>query len=77
MFENREASINLKSNIFKYLVSIGCPQGGILSPFLWIILAEQLINIVIKIIGYAADIALVAMHKILQISVANLQKNVQ
>lgn len=77
LFENREASINVNDFIFKYIVSIGCPQRGILSPFLWKILAKQLINSVFhfkfKIIGYADDIALVAMHKILQISIANLQ----
>ena len=43
-------------------VLIGCPQGGILSPFLWIILAEELINFCFnfrfKIISYADDIAL-------------------
>jgi hypothetical protein len=70
-------NINVNDFIFKYIVSIGCPQGGILSPFLWKMLAEQLINsnfpFKFKIIGYAYDIALVAMHKILQISIANFQ----
>ena len=77
LFENREANIKVNDYIFKYIVSIGCPQGGIISPFLWKILAEQLINssfqFKFKIIGYADDIALIAMHKILQISIANLQ----
>jgi len=77
LFHNREANITIDDFIFKYIVTIGCPQGGILSPFLWIILAEQLINLSFpfqfKIIGYADDIALVAMHKVLQISIANLQ----
>ena len=77
LFQNREANITIDDFIFKYIVTIGCPQGGILSPFLWIILAEQLINLSFpfkfKIIGYADDIALVAMHKVLQISIANLQ----
>ena len=48
-----------------------------MDKILWIILAEQLINLSFpfkfKIIGYADDIALVAMHKVLQISIANLQ----
>jgi hypothetical protein len=77
LFENREANINVNDFIFKYIVSIGCPQGGIISPFLWKIVAEKLINsnfpFKFLIIGYADDIALVAMHKILQISIANLQ----
>ena len=77
LFENREAYINVNDFIFKYIVSIGCPQGGIISPFLWKVLAEQLINSIFpfkfKIIGYADDIALGAMHKILQISITNLQ----
>ena len=69
LFENREANINVSDFIFNFIVSIGCPQGGIISHFLWKILAEQLINSIIpfkfEIIGYADDIALVAMHKIL------------
>jgi hypothetical protein len=48
-----------------------------ISIFLWKVLAEQLINSIFsfkfKIIEFADDIALVEMHKILEISIANLQ----
>ena len=63
---------------FLYQVMIGCPQGGILSLFLWIILAEELINpcfdFAFKIISYADDIALISMHKVLEIAIKNLQQ---
>ncbi len=29
IFEDREANINVNDFIFKYMVSFGCPQGGI------------------------------------------------
>ena len=33
IIENREANINVNDFIFKYIVSIGCPQGGIISLY--------------------------------------------
>jgi hypothetical protein len=55
----------IKTSKGKYscVARIGCPQGGVLSSFLWIILAEELICMSypfpLKIIGYADDIAIV------------------
>ena len=77
LFLDRMAIIKTGENTFTCSVPIGCPQGGILSPFLWIILAEELINLFypfpFKIIGYADDIAIISMHKILEIALSNLQ----
>ena len=78
LFENRTARLSHGQYDFLYKVLIGCPQGGILSPFLWIILAEEIINsffnFPFKIISYADDIALVTMHKVLEIAIKNLQQ---
>jgi len=78
LFENRTASMSNGDFTKIFNVLIGCPQGGILSPFLWIILAEELINFCFnfrfKIISYADDIALITMHKILKIAITNLQQ---
>jgi hypothetical protein len=77
LFLNRKALIKTGENVFTCSVPIGCPQGGILSPFLWIILAEELINLFypfpFKIIGYADDIAIISMHKLLETAISNLQ----
>ena len=77
LFMNRTAVIKTDKNSFRCLVPIGCPQGGVLSPFLWVILAEELISILypfpFKIIGYADDIAIICWHKILEIAISNLQ----
>jgi hypothetical protein len=49
----------------------------VLSPFLWIILAEEIINSTFsfpfKIIGYADDIAIISMHRSLEIAIQNLE----
>jgi hypothetical protein len=48
LFENSTTAATARLShgqyTFLYNVLIGCPQGGILSPFLWIILAEEIIN---------------------------------
>ena len=73
LFENRTARLSHGQYTFLYHVLIECPQGGILSPFLWTILAEEIIksyfNFSFKIISYADDIALVTMHKVLEIAI--------
>ena len=71
IFENRKARFTQGQYTFLYHVLIGCLQGEMLSPFLWIVLAEEIINSVFKfrfkIISYAYDIALISMHKFLEI----------
>ena len=73
LFFDRKALIKTSENTFTCSVPIGCPQGGILSPFLWIILAEELINLFypfpFKIIGYADEISIISMHKLLETAI--------
>ncbi|KZS01830.1 Uncharacterized protein APZ42_001392, partial [Daphnia magna] len=48
-------------------VRLGCPQGGVLSPFLWNVLIDNLLrphsSSPVKIIAYADDITIALRHK--------------
>ena len=47
--------------------TLGCPQGGVLSPFLWNGLLDPILRIKIpencKIIAYADDITILVRHR--------------
>jgi ribonuclease HI len=77
LLKDRTAIIKTNQGLYKCSIQIGCPQGGVLSPFLWIILVEELISMSYpfpyKIIGYAGDIAIVCWHKVFDIAISNLQ----
>ena len=77
LFHNRTAVLETERSSYTCKVPIGCPQGGVLSPFLWIILAEEIINSTFsfpfKIIGYADDIAIISMNRVLEIAIQNLE----
>lgn len=59
------------------LLSMGCPQGSVLSPFLWNILIEAVFGIIFPfrcaVIAYADDLVLVAWEKDSGDAVQNLQ----
>jgi hypothetical protein len=77
LFYNRTAILETERSSYTCKVPIGYPQGGVLSPFLWIILAEKKINSTFSfpfiIIGYADDIAIISMHRFLEIAIQNLE----
>jgi len=59
------------------LLSLGCPQGSVLSPFLWNILIEAIFGIRFPfecaVIAYADDLVLVAWNRDTSVAVSNLQ----
>jgi len=64
-------------SILTYLF-LGCPQGSVLSAFIWNILVEALFKISFNfdysIIAYADDLVLVSWNKDVEVAVSNLQK---
>ncbi len=74
---NRKARLSLANESVETKVNMGCPQGGVLSPFLWTILADDLLRCSFPfhfvIIGYADDITVCVSHKDQAIACQNLQ----
>ena len=69
----------MKSSVFLVFdILLGCPQGSILSPFLWNILLEELLNLsfpfLFSIIAYADDIVLCTFDKCPFVAQKNLQE---
>jgi hypothetical protein len=60
MLQNRWVNTQFQSHTCSRIVKGGCPQGGILSPLLWNLVANELLNILSKNqiwnLGYADDI---------------------
>ena len=60
---------------------LGCPQGGILSPFLWLVLIDDILKITVPVppavqchlIGYADDIVALVTHHCQQVASSYLQ----
>jgi len=74
---NRVAAISVHDSTFTKPVFLGCPQGGVLSPFLWNILVDDLLRLefdfLVIFIAYADDITIVTPHKDPEIATRNLQ----
>jgi hypothetical protein len=60
-----------------HTVNLGCPQGGVLSPFLWAILIDDVLRLTFPFLnlisGYADDLTVASSHKIPEIALQNLQ----
>ena len=63
---------------YTHKIQIGCPQGSVLSPFLWNVLIDHILRCTFpfphQIIAYADDIAIVTWDKDPHKSVSNLQE---
>ena len=74
---DRTATISSDDEELCTTLEVGCPQGSILSPFLWNILLESLFllsfSFDFKIIAYADDILLCATSVLAHLAVNNLQ----
>ena len=65
MIKSRSATVELHGNKKTIKIVRGCPQGGILSPFLWNLVVDSLLNytknrIPCDIQGFADDLSLIA-----------------
>lgn len=66
MISNRKITTSLLGQSISFMVTRGCPQGGILSPFLWNIVMDDLLSFDKRSIpgdlqGFADDISLLAI----------------
>jgi hypothetical protein len=75
---NRKAFINIDGHEFEAFIETGCPQGGILSAFLWTILIDDVFNILLPfpifILAYADDLTIACSHALP--STASLRLNI-
>ena len=64
---NRNAVISHGTENLQVKLSLGCPQGGVLSPFLWNVVLDDVLRLVFPfdylLIAYADDLAVAARHK--------------
>ena len=44
MISNRFTTVSLKHSIKRFKITKGCPQGGVLSPVLWNMVVNNLLN---------------------------------
>jgi hypothetical protein len=74
---DRTATISSDDEVLCTTLEVGCPQGSILSPFLWNILLESLFLLSFSfdfiIIAYADDVLLCATSVLAHLAVSNLQ----
>jgi hypothetical protein len=76
-FSNRKAFFSKGNEPYIKMVHIGCPQGGVISPFLWNFLVDDLLRTAfpfpVKFGAYTDEIPVVTSHKDPAIATRNLQ----
>lgn len=74
---NRKATLTSNSSEITINISTGCPQGSVLSAFLWIVLIDDLLRktfpFPVLIIAYADDITISVSHPDPKIAISRLQ----
>lgn len=77
LLSNRKALFTINGVRTAKPVDIGCPQGGVLSPFLWNLLVDDLLRLTypfpVKFVAYPNDISVLTAHKDPSIAAQNLQ----
>ena len=74
MLGNRLLEANKRGTTVRGNVNSGCPQEGVLSPFLWCLvvnsLLEKLVSAGFQVVGYADDILIIergpSLHTVLE-----------
>ena len=74
---NRRVTLSHNGSKVESDVNLGCPQGGVLSPFLWVILIDDLLRLnfpfPFRIIAYADDLTVMTSLKDALLATKNLQ----
>jgi hypothetical protein len=74
---DRCAILSHNGSSFEKRVEVGCPQGGVLSPFLWNVMIDDILHIVFPflslLIAYADDLAIITSHLDPAVAIAHLQ----
>ena len=64
---NRLAHLSHNGSSARFKINLGCPQGGVLSPFLWSALIVDVLRLNFdfdfRVVGYADDLTLAISHK--------------
>ena len=81
MVKNRYITITHKNCTKRFRVSKGCPQGGILSPFLWNLIIDDLLKfppneIPADLSAFADDLTLIAEGNDLEVIYQRTQKSI-
>ncbi|KAI9555026.1 hypothetical protein GHT06_020320 [Daphnia sinensis] len=63
---NRNALLSHNGSNLAHVVNLGCPQGGVLSSFLWVVLIDDVLRLSLPfphlILGYADDLIRSLLH---------------
>ena len=74
---DRKANLSGLGSEVSVKTEIGCPQGSVLSPFLWNVLVDEVLEITYpfpcKIVAYADDLVLCAFDRDPSVATKNLQ----
>jgi hypothetical protein len=73
----RTAILSHNGSTKTHTVNLGCPQGGVLSPFLWAVLIDDVLKLSFPFLhlssGYTDDLTIASAHKVPEIATHNLQ----
>ena len=77
MLRNRQIEAELGADKITVLAERGCPQGGVLSPLLWLLVVDELLDELsgcgVHVQAYADDVAVIAAGKDTTALVGNMQ----
>ena len=63
MLSNRQTTVEREGTTITGMVRSGCPQGGVLSPLLWCLVVDGLLELLssrgLKVVGYADDLLII------------------
>lgn len=77
MLANRKISSELSGSYITVKATRGCPQGGVLSPLLWSLVVDELLDSLerrgFEVVGYADDVVIIVRGKFESVIVERMQ----